>query len=171
MAFFFSAQISIASFCSQEMKLPSFIFNWISNINLLSFTGPFMSPSLPSKLFRGGIKGFACPLHYSSAESNTHNQRDPAKLEWESHERFTFRASWLIFCLARPILIFFSHILLKKKKTIGDDIALMLQTACKTYICTFGLSATAARLTPSCCCWAVIGCVNGGCLQSSDSKR
>lgn len=48
------------------MKPASFIFNWISNINLLSFTGPFMSSSLPSKLFRGGIKGFACPLHYSS---------------------------------------------------------------------------------------------------------
>lgn len=67
MAFFFSAQISISSFCGQEMRLPSFIFNWISNINLLSLTGPFMSPSLPSKLFRGGIKGFACPLHYSSS--------------------------------------------------------------------------------------------------------
>lgn len=67
MAFFFSAQISISSFCGQEMRLPSFIFNWFSNINLLSFTGPFMSPSLPSKLFRGGIKGFACPLHYSSS--------------------------------------------------------------------------------------------------------
>lgn len=102
------------------MRPASFIFNWISNINLLSFTGPFMSSSLPSKLFRRGIKGFACPLHYSSSwitHTHTHNQPDPTKQGWKSCKRFTCCASWLIFCSTRRLLIS-PHFLLKKKGNI-----------------------------------------------------
>lgn len=173
MAFFFSAQISISSFCSQEMRLPSFIFNWISNINLLSFTGPFMSPSLPSKLFRGGIKGFACPLHYSSSWI-THPQ--PARSNKTGMEILRKIHSppvlILIFCSAKRILIP-SHILFKKTKK--KHLKMRVQWRCRLHakymfqysdrqLLSFYGKVNRSRR------WAVIGRVNG-CFQSGDLKR
>lgn len=111
------------------MRPASFIFNWISNINLLSFTGPFMSSSLPSKLSGVALKAFRARYIIHLAESHAGNQRDPTKLRRKSCKRFTRRASWLIFCSARRLLIS-PHIL----RTFGDESAAMLQTAWKTCV-------------------------------------
>lgn len=134
---FFSAQISISSFRSQEMTLPSFIFNWISNINLLSFRGPFMSPSLPSKLSGVALKALLARYIIHPSESHIHIQWDLTKPERISSERFTRRrASWLIFCSAWRVLIP-SHSFFKKKKwrSERDDVANCLQNIRFNIIC------------------------------------
>lgn len=143
MAFFSSVQISISSSCGQEMRSASFIFNWISNINLLSFTGPFMSSSLPSKLLRRGIKGFAWPLHYSSSPITHPQPARSNKTGMEILQKIHSPRVLIHFPHSETPFNFSPHFA-RKKRTFGDESAVMLQTACKIYVAILRASAAVA---------------------------
>lgn len=126
------------------MRSASFIFNWISNINLLSFTGPFMSSSLPSKLLQRGIKGFAWPLHYSSSPITHPQPARSNKTGMKILQKIHLLRVLIHFPLGETPFNFFPHFAWKKKRTFRDESAVMLQTACKIYVPILRASAAVA---------------------------